>query len=168
MNPGLPRKKLQLFVIEGTENPGASRTCLENTVSFIACSSLKYPIIQYMFIIKVFIIFEPFCSILNLLQQQQDFDFVKELYCESHGETEAHGSVGMKNSIAKPFTCFLSKCNQNSSSKMGRKTQGHTENHSEIVTQHTLQVATCLGTVSPCPLLLSVFQKSPLLLLTGR
>lgn len=93
---------------------------------------------------------------------------MKELYSASHGETEAHGSVVMKNSIAKPFACFLSKCNQNSSSKMGRKTQGHTENHSEIVTQHTLQVATCLGTVSPCPLLLSVFQKSHLLLLTGR
>lgn len=46
--PGLPRKSISSFFIEDTENIGALET-------FITCSSLKYPTMSHMLIIKVFI-----------------------------------------------------------------------------------------------------------------
>lgn len=46
--PGLPRKSISSFFIEDTENIGA-------LVTFITCSSLKYPTMSHMLIIKVFI-----------------------------------------------------------------------------------------------------------------
>lgn len=142
--PGLPRKSISSFFIEDTENIGA-------LVTFITCSSLKYPTMSHMLIIKVFIFlfffFETLFSILNLLHQQKKI----WLWFKSPivHPTEVYGSAGMKKNIAKLFTCFLSKCNHNSFSKTEHKKNNIRKNTQKIHTESSLSsnlFGSCIST----------------------